>query len=148
MSKDRIYRCWQLEHWFYKHHLRPMAIIVRAFIRLVFSCDIPYQVKIGKGTVFPHDALGMILHNDVQIGENCIILHGVTMGGNGGDGVPKVGDNVTIGAHAILLGQVVIGDGAIVGAGAVVTKDVPKNAVVAGNPAKILYYVNQQTDSI
>lgn len=104
MSKDRIYTWWHLEHWFYQHHLRPLAIIVRAFIRLVFSCDIPYQVKVGKGTVFPHDALGMILHNDVVIGENCHILHGVTIGGNGGKGVPKVGNNVTIGAHAILLG--------------------------------------------
>lgn len=141
MGKDRIYRWWHLEHWFYLHHLRPLAIITRAFIRLVFSCDIPYQVKVGKGTVFPHDGLGMILHNNVEIGQNCKILHGVTMGGNGsGRGVPKVGNHVIIGAHAILLGGVIIGDGAVVGAGAVVTKDVPENAVVAGNPAKILRY--------
>lgn len=138
MSKDRIYRCWHLEHWLYRHHLRPLAIIVRAFIRLVFSCDVPYQVKIGKGTSFPHDGLGMILHQDVVIGENCRILHGVTMGGNGGPDVPKVGNNVTIGACSILLGNVHVGDNAIVGAGSVVTKDVPENCTVAGVPAIIV----------
>ncbi len=113
MSRDRIYSCWYIEHWFYKHHLRVIAIIVRAFIRLAFSCDVPYQVKIGKGTVFPHDGLGIILHNNVEIGSDCRILHGVTMGGNGGKDVPIVGNNVTVGAHAILLGGIRIGDNAI-----------------------------------
>ena len=140
MNRDRIYCYWYVEHWLYLHHLRVIAILVRAFVRLVFSCDVPYQVKIGKGTVFPHDGLGMVLHNYVEIGNNCRILHGVTMGGNGGRGVPVVGNNVIIGAHSILLGGIKIGDNAVVGAGAVVTKDVPENAIVAGNPAKILRF--------
>lgn len=138
MNRDRIYMCWSIEHWLYKHHMRAFAIVVRAIIRLVFSCDIPYQVVIGKGTVFPHDGLGIILHNNVIIGENCKILHGVTMGGRGTEGVPRIGNNVTIGAHAIILGGITIGDGAIVGAGTVVLHDVEKNTVVAGNPAKII----------
>ena len=126
-----------------------LAVLVRAFIRIIFSCDVPYQVKIGKGTVFPHDGLGMILHQDVEIGHNCRILHGVTMGGNGGIGVPKVGDNTIIGAHALLLGEITVGNNAIVGAGAVVTKNVPNYAIVVGNPAKIIKYRNsEQFDNV
>lgn len=140
MSRDRLYNWWLIEHWFYLHHMRFFAIIIRAFIRLIFSCDIPYQVKIGRGTTFPHDGLSIILHQDVVIGENCRILHGVTMGGNGGIGVPVVGNSVIIGACSILLGGIKIGDDAIVGAGSVVTKDVPEKAIVAGNPAKILRF--------
>lgn len=120
-----------------------IAVLIRAFIRLVFSCDVPYQVRIGEGTVFPHDGLGMILHQDVEIGRNCRILHGVTMGGNGGLGVPKVGDNAIIGAHALLLGAITVGNNAVVGAGAVVTKNVPNNAIVVGNPARIIKYRNR-----
>lgn len=144
MSKDRIYICWYMEHWLYKHHMRAMAIVIRAFMRIIFSCDIPYQVMIGKGCVFPHDGLGIILHNNVIIGDNCRILHGTTMGGRGKQSVPKVGNNVTIGAHAILLGGITIGDGAVIGAGAVVIHDVEKNAVVAGNPAKVIRIMNNK----
>lgn len=53
MSRDRVYMLWIIEHWLYKHKLRLFAIPVRAFIRLVFSCDIPYQVQIGGGHFVP-----------------------------------------------------------------------------------------------
>lgn len=96
-------------------------------------------MQIGKGTVFPHDALGCVFHPEVKIGENCKILHGVTMGGRAGHkGLPIVGDNVVIGTHAQILGNVKIGNNAIVGAGAIVTHDVEENTVVVGNPAKVL----------
>ena len=71
MCKDRIYFWWGIEHWFFLHHMRFFSILIRALMRLVFSCDVPYQVKIGSGTEFPHDGLGMILHQDVEIGKNC-----------------------------------------------------------------------------
>jgi serine O-acetyltransferase len=104
-----------------------------------FSADVPPQMQIGKGTVFPHDALGCVFHPDVKIGKNCKILHGVTMGGRAGHkGLPIIGDNVVIGTHAQLIGNVKIGNNSIVGAGAIVTHDVPDNVVVVGNPARIL----------
>lgn len=108
-------------------------------VKVIFSADVPPQMHIGKGTVFPHDALGCVFHPDVRIGSNCKILHGVTMGGRAGHkGLPVVGDNVLIGTHAQILGNVKIGDNAVVGAGSIVTHDVPANVVVVGNPAKIL----------
>lgn len=128
-----------MEHWLYNHHLNVIAQMLRGLVRIIFSADVPPQMQIRKGTVFPHDALGCVFHPDVKIGKNCKILHGVTMGGRAGHkGVPIIGDNVVIGTHAQLIGNVKIGNNSIVGAGAIVTHDVPDNVVVVGNPARIL----------
>lgn len=128
-----------MEHWLYNHHLNVIVQMLRGLVRIIFSADVPPQMQIGKGTVFPHDALGCVFHPDVKIGKNCKILHGVTMGGRAGHkGLPIIGDNVVIGTHAQLIGNVKIGNNSIVGAGAIVTHDVPDNVVVVGNPARIL----------
>lgn len=136
---DRISTIHRWEYWLYNHHLNVIAQILRGVVRIVFSADVPPQMQIGEGTVFPHDALGCVFHPNVKIGKNCKILHGVTMGGRAGhNGLPIIGDNVVIGTHAQIVGNVTIGNNSIVGAGAIVTHDVPNNVVVVGNPAKIL----------
>ena len=136
---DRISTIHKVEHWLYNHHLNVIAQMRRGGVRILFSADVPPQMQIGRGTVFPHDALGCVFHPDVRIGKNCKILHGVTMGGRAGHkGLPIIGDNVVIGTHAQIIGNVTIGNNSIVGAGAIVTHDVPDNVVVVGNPAKIL----------
>lgn len=138
---DKIYFFYSIERWLYKHHLTLLAIIVRAFIRIIFSADVPYQLEIGKGTKHPHDALGSLYHPYAKIGKNCIIRQGVTVGGRAGrKDLPIIGDYVDIGCHAQILGPIKIGDHAVIGAGAIVIKDVPPYAVVAGNPAKIIRY--------
>lgn len=138
MTKDRIYLWYSAEHWFYKHGMRYVSVIIRGIIRIIFSADVPYAAEIGVGTEFPHDALGMVMHPATKIGKNCHILHGCTFGGRGGDKLPVIGDNVLIGAHCIILGDVHIGNNASIGAGSVVIADVPENAVVVGNPARIV----------
>ncbi len=141
---DKIYTCWKVSNWFYRHKMRPVAALGRFVIRVVFSADIPYNLTIGKGTRFPHCALGSLFHPSTVIGRNCKILHGVTCGGRGGyNGLPVIGDNVWIGAHAQILGNVKVGDNSIIGAGSVVLKDVPPYSVVAGNPARIIKSVNE-----
>ena len=136
---DRISTIHIVEHWLYNHHLNVIAQMLRGGVRILFSADVPPQMQIGRGTVFPHDALGCVCHPNVKIGKNCKILHGVTMGGRAGHkGLPIIGDNVVIGTHAQIVGNVRIGNNSIVGAGAIVTHDVPDNVVVVGNPAKIL----------
>lgn len=136
---DRIYRLWSISNWLYRHRLTPLAILMRAFIRILFSADIPYKLQIGKGTRFPHDALGSLFHPDAIIGTDCTILHGVTIGGRSGHKqLPVIGNNVRIGTHAQILGPITIGNNAEIGAGAVVVKSVPDCAIVAGVPAKIL----------
>lgn len=93
-----------MERWCYKHHLLPLAILGRAFIRIIFSADIPYKLEIGKGTRMPHDALGSVFHPYAKIGQNCIIRQGITIGGKSGHKqLPIIGDYVDIGAHALIL---------------------------------------------
>ncbi len=134
-----IYKLYKIENFFYKVKIIPIAFLIRLFMRIIFSCDIPYKMVIGKGANFPHYALGCLFHPKVSIGEHCTILHNVTIGGKSGSNVlPKIGNNVLIGTGAIILGPITIGNNAIIGAGSVVVKDVPDNCVVAGNPAKII----------
>lgn len=138
---DKVYFFYSIERWFYVHHMTALAILVRIFMRISFSCDIPYHAKIGRGTTFPHDALSVVIHQGAVIGKNCKILHGVTIGGRGGKGrvgLPEIGNNVLIGCHAQIMGPIVIGDNATIGACSVVVKDVPANCTVVGNPAKII----------
>ena len=138
MARDRIYSLYCYERWCYLHHLRLISIAIRAFIRLVFSADIPYRPEIGEGTEFPHDALGIVIHPDTRIGKNCKILHGTTIGGRGGVKLPIIGDNVLIGANSCILGGIIIGDNVKIGAGSVVVSNIPKNTTVVGNPAKVV----------
>lgn len=82
----------------------------------------------------------MVIHKKCIIGKNCHISQNVTLGGGGGPdgGLPVLGDNVTVGANAVILGNVHIGNHAVIGAGAVVLRDVPENCVAVGVPAKVI----------
>ena len=82
-----------------------------------------------------------MINSATQIGDNVQLRHGVTLGEKEEAGVlyaPVIGNNVSIGASAIILGRVKVGDNAVIGAGAVVVQDVPADATVAGNPAKLI----------
>lgn len=107
--------------------------------RVIFSCDIAYQVDVPSSLKLPHQGLGVVIHPAVKIGENCVIYQHVTLGADGKKGheAPVIGNNVMIGAGAILLGNIRVGDNAIIAANSVVLHDVPEGAMVAGVPAKI-----------
>jgi serine O-acetyltransferase len=106
-----------------------------------YSCDIGCGAMVGDGTCFSHNGLGVVIHPEAVIGKNCKILQNVTIGGRSGNKeVPVIGNHVLIGAGAIVLGPIHIGDFAQIGAGAVVVHSVPPNAVVIGNPAKVVRF--------
>lgn len=138
-KKDPVYSCYKAANWLWMHNLTPFAYLIRAIMRVIFACDIPYKTKIGKGTLFPHHALGIVIHPDATIGENCTIEQNVTIGGRSQIMVlPKIGNDLMIGAGAVIIGPVSIGDHAQIGAGAVVVKDVPEGGIAVGVPARII----------
>lgn len=94
-------------------------------------CD----TEIGGGLFFCHGFSTIVVAK--AIGRNCWINQQVTIGATDTYDYPTIGDNVHILAGALVLGNIIVGNNAIIGAGAVVTKNVPDNCVVIGNPAYI-----------
>jgi len=124
---------------------RPLRKIAKAaylaafkMVEITTGVSVPAHAQIGKGFYIGHFG-NIIIHPDTVMGERCSISHGVTIGVLGGDrpGVPRLGNDVYVGSGAKILGPVTIGDGAIIGANAVVVKDVPAGATAVGVPARI-----------
>jgi serine O-acetyltransferase len=108
-------------------------------MRFVFTASIPHTATIGHNSSFNNWGMGVVIHRRAVIGQNCEIAHHVTIGGRGGfEHVPIIGNDVFIGAGAKILGPITIGDGATIGANAVVLQDVPEHSVAAGIPARII----------
>lgn len=140
--KDRVYHIYEKMH----NGNEIVGRLLHYYLRVVFACDIMPKTKIGNGTRFPHNGLGVVINDDVIIGENCNIGKGVVIGGRGEVDVPVIGNNVLIGANAIIIGGINIGNNVKIGAGAVVLADIPSNATAVGNPAKVVRIDNCISD--
>jgi len=118
------------------------ARVILAIIKKVFTLfthiSLDSGAEIGPGLFIPH--VGSIrVHSDTQIGADCALHHVTTIGATGGDETGAViGDHVYISCHSSILGSVVIGDGAKIGANSLVITDVPAGALAVGVPAKIV----------
>lgn len=124
--------------------LKPLAyawiLVYKAVSEYIVGTEIHWRAKIGPFLTVYH-AYGLVVNSNAVIGANCVLRHGVTIGvkeTNESLASPILGDRVDVGAGAILIGGISVGDDAIIGAGSVVVKDVPRGAVVAGNPARII----------
>jgi serine O-acetyltransferase len=127
-------------HALWKAGRTDFALYLQSRSSQVFQVDINPACRVGKGIMLDH-ATGFVAGETAVIGDNCSILQGVTLGGTGKadeDRHPKIGNGVLIGAGAIILGNIKVGDCARVGAGSVVVKDVPPRVTVVGVPARIV----------
>ncbi len=126
----------------HKLHTRRVPVVpdlIRQAIQVLFSSVLPPEVEIGEGTQLGYGGLGVVIHADAKIGSKCLIAQHVTIGGRSGStGAPVIEDAVMIAAGAKVLGPIRIGKGAIIGANAVVLKDVGPGEVVGGVPARPL----------
>lgn len=130
---------YRFANFLYKSHIPFIPRVVKLFIFLLYNCSIPYQCKIGKGTVFGYGGIGVVIHKDAVIGDYVTIGTNVTIGGRSGFAkVPVIGNNVYLSTGCVVIGPVCIGDQAIVGANAVVIDNVLSGEVVGGVPAKPL----------
>ncbi len=116
---------------------QPLRFFCERCIEITTGISIPACCRIGKGIRIHHFG-GIIFHPTTEIGENCTLYHGVTIGDRGGTGgAASIGNNVLIGAGAKIIGEISIGDHCIVGANAVVTRDMPPNTVAVGSPCQL-----------
>src|SRR5215471_21812415 len=135
----KVFALYKCGHTLHCWNVPVVPKLIYYFLRFFFTASVPYTATIGRNTSFNNYGMGVVIHRRSVIGENCEISHHVTIGGRGGFyEVPVIGNDVFIGAGATVLGPVGIGDGAIIGANAVVLRDVPPHAVVAGNPARVI----------
>ena len=130
---------YRLANWLYRHHIPFLPKLFWRIMYVLFNSSLPASCTIGKGTVLAYGGIGIVIHARAVIGRNCMIGQNITIGGKSGwYEVPVIGDNVHISAGARILGPIRIGNNVIIGANAVVVKDVPDNCIVAGIPAKII----------
>lgn len=100
---------------------------------------VPFSTKVGKGLKYAHPYSTVL--NAESIGDNFSCLHCTTIGKKGpGERRPRIGNNVTVGCHVAIIGDITVGNNVTIGAGSVVVKDIPDNVVVVGNPARIIKY--------
>ena len=133
-------QAYRAAHSLWQAGRRSLATYIQSRVSLAFDIDIHPAARIGKGILMDH-GLGVVIGETAVIGDEVSMLHGVTLGGTGkeiGDRHPKVGAGVLLGAGAIVLGNISIGEGSKVAAGSVVLDDVPPHVTVAGVPATVV----------
>ena len=131
----RVYR-----HLFSNGH-KILSYLIYVRTKAVTRCDIAREAEIGAGFKIAHP-FDVVIGPDARLGDDVIVFNGVTIGNRLSKdfwtGMPVIGNAVLIGTGSKILGPVKIGDGARIGANAVVLCDVPQGATAVGNPARII----------
>ena len=130
----------RISHRLWNRGARVAARVVAELTRILTGVDIHPGAVLGGGLFIDH-ATGVVIGETAEVGDDVTLFHGVTLGGTGrdtGKRHPTVGDRVTIGAGAKVLGPIKIGDDSRIGANSVVVKEVPSSAVVVGVPGQII----------
>ena len=124
--------------WVHYPAFKLPARLFSQFVRAMTGIEIHPGATIGPRLFIDH-GMGVVIGETAELGADCMLYHGVTLGGTSLKATkrhPTLGDDVVVGAGAKVLGPILIGDGARIGANAVVVHDVPARATAVGVPAK------------
>jgi len=130
----------RVAHAFWKVGARLLARMIASASRTATGIEIHPAATIGRRCFIDH-GMGVVIGETAIIGDDCVLYHNVTLGGSPlmkTKRHPTLGNHVLVGMGAKILGAVVIGDGARIGANAVVTKDIPACATAVGIPARVV----------
>lgn len=128
----------RVSHALWRRRLRLLARGISQVSRWLTGVEIHPGARIGRRFFIDH-GMGVVIGETAEVGDDVMLYHGVTLGGrtrDAGKRHPTLGDGVAVGAGAKILGPITIGEGSVVGANAVVTRDAPADSVLVGVPAK------------
>lgn len=128
--------------------LSPILLVYRIIIEWFMGTELNWNLK-TKGPIRLYHGQGLIINPNTIIGNNCTLRCNTVIGNNGKSSkAPILGDNVDIGVNVCIIGDISIGNNVKIGAGSVVTKDIPPNCIVVGNPAKIIKRNIEMRDNV
>ena len=138
----------RVSHWLYRHKIFFLARLNSQIARHLTGIEIHPGAQIGRHFVIDH-GMGIVIGETTEIGDDCLIYHGVTLGGTGkdhGKRHPTLGNNVMVSAGAKVLGPFKVGDGARIAANAVVLTEIPPEATAVGVPARVVRIAGEKVD--
>lgn len=141
---------YRISHFLYRCHLRFLARTISQWSKFCTGVEIHPAAKIGRRLVIDHGT-GIVIGATAEIGDDCLLYQGVTLGGTGkdvGKRHPTLGNNVMVGCGAKILGPFRVGDNARIAANSVVLREVPDNATVVGVPGRIVRLSGEKLDHI
>ena len=130
----------RINHFLWRHGFKWLARFLSHFVRWITGIEIHPGAHIGRRFFIDH-GMGVVIGETAEIGDDCTLYHGVTLGGttwNKGKRHPTLGNDVVVGAGAKILGPLIIEDGVRIGSNAVVLKNVPQGATVVGIPGRVV----------
>ncbi len=140
----------RIAHWMWRHNLKFLARLLSHINRFLTGIEIHPGAKIGKRVFIDH-GMGVVIGETAEVGDDVLIYQGVVLGGTSKEKKkrhPTIGNKVVIGAGAIVLGNITVGDGSKIGSGSVVIKDVPPGATVVGVPGRVVQDIKRAREKL
>ena len=136
MNAIEFYR---VSRWLYLHKVPVLPGAIKGMTFVLFNTVVPFTAEIGENSKFAYGGMGCVVHKNTVIGKRVIIGQNTTIGRSlDPSDFPTIGNDVYISAGARIVGKIHVGNNVIIGANAVVNKDIEDNSIVAGVPAKVI----------